>query len=99
MSEGGTFPNNDIASFGIAEPSNMPGKLVFVINNADPTLTPGGNSVYTVYFDPPGGVKSYKLTLSDMAVSFYKNGQFVSDCGTPPISQCRDWKPEGPSPD
>jgi hypothetical protein len=96
IGEGGTFPNNDIASFGIAEPSNMPGKLVFVINNADPTATAAANSVYTVYFDPPGGVKSYKLTLSDMMVTFYKNGQFVTDCGTPPISQCRDWQPEGP---
>jgi hypothetical protein len=74
----------------------MPGKLVFVINNADPTATAAANSAYTVYFDPPGGVKSYKLTLSDMAVTFYKNGQFVTDCGTPPISQCRDWQPEGP---
>ncbi|HWL95217.1 MAG TPA: exo-alpha-sialidase, partial [Phycisphaerae bacterium] len=36
--EGGTFPNNDIASFGIAEPEDMPGKLVFVVNNADPSL-------------------------------------------------------------
>jgi hypothetical protein len=95
-SEGGTFPNNDIASFGIAEPENMPGKLVFVINNVDPTLTAGANSVYTVYFDPPGNEKSYKLSLSDMEVTFYKNGQFVSDCGTPPISQCRRWDHEGP---
>jgi hypothetical protein len=95
-SEGGTFPNNDIANFGIAEPSNMPGKLVFVINNANPAATAAANSVYTVYFDPPGGEKSYKLTLSDMMVTFYKNGQFVTDCGTPPISQCRDWQPEGP---
>jgi hypothetical protein len=94
--EGGTFPNNDIASFGIAEPSNMPGKLVFVINNADPTATAAANSVYTIYFDPPGGEKTYKLTLSDMAVTFYKNGNFVSDCGAPPISQCRRWDPEGP---
>jgi hypothetical protein len=94
--EGGTFPNNDIASFGIAEPANMPGKLVFVINNANPSATAAANSDYYIFFDPPGGVKSYKLSLSDMAVTFYKNGQFVSDCGTPPISQCRDWKPEGP---
>lgn len=94
--EGGTFPNNDIASFGIAEPKNMPGKLVFVINNLNPAATAAANSVYTVYFDPPGNEKSYKLTLSDMMVTFYKNGQFVSDCGTPPISQCRDWQPEGP---
>ncbi|HEX8489890.1 MAG TPA: hypothetical protein VF626_02630, partial [Chthoniobacterales bacterium] len=94
--EGGTFPNNDIASFGIAEPENMPGKLVFVINNADPAATAAANSVYTVFFDPPGNEKSYKLSLSDMEVTFYKNGQFVSDCGTPPISQCREWLPEGP---
>ena len=94
--EGGTYPNNDIASFGIAEPANMPGKLVFVINNANPAATAGANSDYYVFFDPPRGGKSYKLSLSDMAVTFYKNGQFVSDCGTPPISQCRDWKPEGP---
>ncbi|HVF71591.1 MAG TPA: hypothetical protein VM940_08280 [Chthoniobacterales bacterium] len=93
--EGGTFPNNDIASFGIAEPENMPGKLVFVINNADPSLTAGANSVYTVFFDPPRGGKSYKLSLSDMEVTYYKNGQFVSDCGAPPISQCREWKHEG----
>ena len=94
--EGGTYSNNDIASFGIAEPSNMPGKLVFVINNADPAATAAANSDYYVFFDPPRGGKSYKLSLSDMAVTFYKNGQFVSDCGVPPISQCRDWQPEGP---
>lgn len=93
--EGGTYPNNDIASFGIAEPSNMPGKLVFVINNADPTATAAANSDYYVFFDPPGNEKSYKLSLSDMEVTFYKNGQFVSDCGAPPISQCRDWQHEG----
>lgn len=94
--EGGTFPNNDIKTFSIAEPYNMPGKVVFVINNADPAATAAANSVYTIYFDPPGGVKSYKLTLSDMQVTYYKNGQFVSDCGAPPISQCRRWEPEGP---
>lgn len=94
--EGGTYSNNDIASFGIAEPSNMPGKLVFVINNADPSATAAANSDYYVFFDPPRGGKSYKLSLSDMAVTFYKNGQFVTDCGAPPISQCRDWQPEGP---
>lgn len=94
--EGGTFPNNDIASFGIAEPENMPGKLVFVINNADPAATAAANSDYYVFFDPPRGGMSYKLSLSDMAVTFYKNGQFVDDCGTPPASQCRDWQPAGP---
>ena len=96
--EGGTQPNNDIASFGIAEPENMPGKLVFVINNADPSATAAANSDYYVFFDPPRGGKSYKLSLRDMAVTFYKNGQFVSDCGAPPISQCRRWDPEGPLP-
>ena len=93
--EGGTFPNNDIASFGIAEPQNMPGKVVFIINNAHPELTPGGNSDYYVFFDPPRGGLSYKLSLTDMEVTFYKNGQFVSDCGAPPISQCRDWQHAG----
>jgi hypothetical protein len=94
--EGGTYDNNDIASFSIAEPEDMPGKIVFVINNSDPAATAAANSDYYVFFDPPGGEKSYKLSLSDMAVTFYKNGQFVSDCGAPPISQCRDWQPEGP---
>src|SRR4029079_16649957 len=50
--EGGTFPNNDIASFSIAEPSNMPGKLVFVINNAHPTAPAAADSVYPVHFYP-----------------------------------------------
>ncbi|HJT82120.1 MAG TPA: fibronectin type III domain-containing protein [Chthoniobacterales bacterium] len=91
-SEGGTFPNNDIASFSVAEPSNMPGKVVFVINNAHPELVQNGHSDFYVFFDPPSGGKSYKLSLTDMEVTFYKNGQFVSDCGAPPISQCRDWQ-------
>jgi hypothetical protein len=94
--EGGTFPNNDIASFGIAEPEDMPGKLVFVVNNADPSLVPTSNSEYYVYFDPPRGGISYRLNLQTMQVENYKNGQFVSTCGTPPISQCREWLPSGP---
>jgi hypothetical protein len=62
--EGGTQPNNDIASFSIAEPQDMPGKLVFVINNADPTLVQNGNSVFYVYFDPPSGGIRYRLRYS-----------------------------------
>jgi hypothetical protein len=94
--EGGTFPNNDIASFGIAEPEDMPGKLVFVVNNADPSLVATSNSEYYVYFDPPRGGVSYRLNLQTMQVEDYKNGQFVSTCGTPPISECRDWQPVAP---
>lgn len=93
--EGGTFPNNDIASFSIAEPKDMPGKIVFVINNRQPELTAGGNSRYFVFFDPPRGGLSYRLSLNDMAVSFYKNGNIVG-CGTGGGSDCRDWKPAGP---
>ncbi|HEX8281097.1 MAG TPA: dockerin type I domain-containing protein [Chthoniobacterales bacterium] len=94
--EGGTFPNNDIATFGIAEPSSMPGKLVFVVNNAQPALVPGGNSEFYVFFDPPRGGKSYKLSLKDMEVTYYQNLQFVSTCGTAMTDDCRDWKPAGP---
>lgn len=90
--EGAAFPNNDIASFSIAEPSNMPGKIVFVVNNVHPELTPAGNSDFYIFFDPPHGGKSYKLDLTNMEVTFYQNNQFVSDCGSPPISQCRDWQ-------
>ncbi|HEX4638517.1 MAG TPA: hypothetical protein VH170_03430 [Chthoniobacterales bacterium] len=92
IGEGAAYPNNDIASFSIAEPQDMPGKLVFVVNNAHPELTPQGKSEFYVYFDPPRGGVSYKLSLKDMEVTFYKNGQFVSNCGAPPISECRDWK-------
>ncbi len=92
VGEGATYPNNDIASFGIAEPENMPGKLVFVINNAQPELTAGGNSDFYVYFDPPRGGLSYKLSLSDMEVTFYQDGQYVTDCGTEGLNECRDWQ-------
>lgn len=92
VGEGAAYPNNDIASFGIAEPENMPGKIVFVINNAHPELTAGGNSDYYVFFDPPRGGLSYKLSLSDMEVTFYQDGQYVTDCGTEMLNECRDWK-------
>ena len=62
--EGGTQPNNDIASFSIAEPQGMPGKLVFVINNTQPSLVQNGNSVFYVYFDPPSGGIRYRLLYS-----------------------------------
>jgi hypothetical protein len=62
--EGGTQPNNDIASFSIAEPHDMPGKVVFVINNAQPSLVQNGNSLFYLYFDPPTGGKRYRLRYS-----------------------------------
>jgi hypothetical protein len=68
--EGGTFPNNDIASFGVSEPKTMPGKIVFTINNAQPGLVAGSNSEFYVFFDPSRGGKSYKASLKDMAVTF-----------------------------
>jgi len=64
VGEGGAQPNNDIASFSIAEPSDMPGKLVFVINNAQPSLVQNGNSLFYVYFDPPSGGIRYRLRYS-----------------------------------
>ncbi len=94
--EGGTFPNNDIASFGIAEPENMPGKLVFVINNANPALVSASESEFYVFFDPARGGVSYRLNLQSMKVEFYKNGQFVDNCGSTMSSFCRDWKVAGP---
>ena len=93
--EGGTFPNNDIATFSIAEPANMPGKLVFVINNAQPTPMNSESDFY-VFFDPVRGAKTLRLSLTDMAVTDYKNGQFVSTCGTAGTDDCRDWQPVGP---
>src|SRR6266576_2560516 len=51
VGEGAAYPNNDIASFSIAEPANMPGKIVFVINNAHPDLTQQGKSEFYVFFD------------------------------------------------
>jgi hypothetical protein len=62
--EGAAYPNNDIATFSIAEPSNMPGKVVFVINNAQPNLVQNGNSIFYVYFDPPSGGIRYRLRYS-----------------------------------
>ena len=96
VGEGAAYPNNDIASFSIAEPANMPGKIVFVINNASPNLTSLAQSEYYVFFDPPRGGVSYRLNLQTRNVEFYKNGQFVSDCGTEMSDECRDWQPVVP---
>ena len=70
----------------------MPGKVVFVVNNAHPELTSAGKSEFYIFFDPPRGGLSYRLNLQSRNVEFYKNGQFVTDCGAPPISECRDWQ-------
>jgi hypothetical protein len=74
----------------------MPGKLVFVINNAQPALVAGSDSEFYVYFDAPDNVRTLRLSLRDNNVTFYKNGQFVSNCGTTMTSDCRDWKLAGP---
>ena len=92
VGEGAAYPNNDIASFSIAEPSNMPGKVVFVVNNAHPELTSLGKSEFYVFFDPPRGGISYRLNLQTGNVEFYKNGQIDPACGTEMIDECRDWQ-------
>ena len=95
--EGGTQPNNDIASFSIAEPSDMPGKLVFVINNAQPSLVQNGNSVFYVYFDPPSGGIRYRLrysadpsaTLNEIGVG--KDNDFTNDPTPETGGEFRNW--------
>ena len=96
IGEGAAYPNNDIASFSIAEPQNMPGKLVFVVNNAYPNLTAQGKSEFYVFFDPPRGGISYRLNLQSKMVEFYKNGQIDPACGTEMIDECRSWQPVMP---
>ena len=86
------YPNNDIASFSIAEPSDMPGKIVFVVNNAHPELVSAGNSEFYIFFDPPSGGLSYRLNLQSGNVEFYKNGQINPACGAEMIDECRDWQ-------
>ncbi|HEY4283678.1 MAG TPA: hypothetical protein VGM62_11500 [Chthoniobacterales bacterium] len=95
--EGGTQPNNDIASFSIAEPQNMPGKLVFVINNAHPELVQNGNSMFYVYFDPPTGGIRYRLRYSTdptgpvNEIGTGRDGDFTND-PTPEVGgQFRNW--------
>jgi Dockerin type I domain len=95
--EGGTQPNNDIANFSIAEPQDMPGKLVFVINNAQPNLVQNGNSLFYVYFDPPTGGIRYRLRYSTNPaapvneIGTGKDGDFIDD-PTPELGgQFRNW--------
>jgi hypothetical protein len=95
--EGGTQPNNDIASFSIAEPQDMPGKLMFVINNADPTLVQNGNSVFYVYFDPPSGGIRYRLrysadpTASLNEIGTGKDNDFTNDPTPETGGEFRNW--------
>ncbi|MFL6513692.1 MAG: dockerin type I domain-containing protein [Chthoniobacterales bacterium] len=95
--EGGTEPNNDIASFSIAEPSDMPGKLVFVINNAQPNLVQNGNSLFYVYFDPPTGGVRYRLRYSADSsapvneIGRGQDGDFTDDPTPETGGQFRNW--------
>jgi hypothetical protein len=95
--EGGTQPNNDITSFSIAEPADMPGKLVFVINNAQPSLVQNGNSLFYIYFDPPAGGIRYRLLYSAdpsapaNEIGTGKDNDFIDD-PTPEVGgQFRNW--------
>ncbi len=94
IGEGAAFPNNDIASFGISEPANMPGKLVFTVNNAQPQAVANGESDFYVFFDPPRGGISYRLNLTAGQVQSYRNGQ-ITGCGTGGLSECRGWQNAG----
>ena len=95
--EGGAQPNNDIASFSIAEPQDMPGKLVFVINNAQPSLVQAGNSLFYVYFDPPSGGIRYRLRYSaDPSASVNeigtgKDNDFTNDPTPETGGEFRNW--------
>jgi hypothetical protein len=95
--EGGTQPNNDIASFSIAEPQDMPGKLVFVINNAQPSLVANGNSLFYVYFDPPSGGIRYRLRFSTdpsgsiNEIGTGKNNDFTTDPTPETGGEFRNW--------
>ncbi|MEY2537279.1 MAG: hypothetical protein QOG67_1019 [Verrucomicrobiota bacterium] len=95
--EGGTQPNNDIASFSIAEPQDMPNKLVFVINNAQPNLVQNGNSIFYVYFDPPSGGIRYRLRFSADAsaplneIGTGKDNDFTNDPTPETGGEFRNW--------
>jgi hypothetical protein len=95
--EGGTQPNNDIASFSIAEPSDMPGKLVFVINNAQPNLVANSNSLFYVYFDPPSGGIRYRLRYSAdpsapvNEIGTGRDGDFTNDPTPETGGEFRNW--------
>ncbi|MEY2485869.1 MAG: hypothetical protein QOH39_1517 [Verrucomicrobiota bacterium] len=95
--EGGTQPNNDIANFSIAEPQDMPGKLVFVINNAQPSLVQNGNSLFYVYFDPPSGGIRYRLRYSAdpsalvNEIGTGKDNDFINDSTPETGGEFRTW--------
>ncbi len=97
IGEGGTQPNNDITSFSIAEPANMPGKLVFVINNNQPSLVQNGNSLFYVYFDPPTGGIRYRLRYSTNPaapvneIATGKDGDFTNDPTPETGGEFRNW--------
>ena len=95
--EGGAVPNNDISTFSIAEPSGMPGKLVFVINNVHPELVQNGNSIFYVFFDPPSGGIRYRLRYSAdpntpvNEIGTGRDGDFTND-PTPEVGgEFRNW--------
>ena len=97
VGEGGTQPNNDIVTFSIAEPANMPGKLVFVINNNQPALVQNGNSLFYVYFDPPTGGIRYRMRYSANPnapvneIATGRDGDFTND-PTPELGgEFRNW--------
>src|SRR6202022_2207430 len=89
--------NNDIASFSIAEPADMPGKLVFVINNAQPSLVQNGNSLFYVYFDPPSGGIRYRLRYSAdpsapaNEIGTGKDNVFINDTTPETGGEFRTW--------
>ena len=95
--EGGTQPNNDIANFSIAEPANMPGKVVFVINNLQPSLVQNGNSLFYVYFDPPRGGIRYRLRYSAdpsapvNEIGTGQDGDFINDPTPETGGEFRNW--------
>ena len=97
IGDGGTQPNNDIATFSIAEPYNMPGKLVFVINNNQPNLVQNGNSLFYVYFDPPSGGIRYRLRYSTNPaapvneIATGKDNDFTNDPTPETGGEFRNW--------
>ncbi|HEY0368206.1 MAG TPA: dockerin type I domain-containing protein [Chthoniobacterales bacterium] len=98
VGEGGADANNDIASFGVSEPQSMPGKLVFTINNVQPQLTAGNDSIYTVFFDPPRGGLRYRLIYStdgqNNGITSSKDNDFTTSTN-PETGEIRNWTPVG----
>ncbi len=96
--EGGANAANDIASFGISEPENMPGKLVFTVVNAQPNLTATADSTYSIFFDPPHGGLRYRLQWSvDGTVNGISSTQDNSfdTSADPETGETSHWAPVG----